>query len=340
MTGTRDYDVDAPIAALAGCQHGVVSLGQLRSLGFGDSGIERRLRRSALLPLHRGVYAVGHQRVTTEGRWMAAVLACGPDAVLSHRSAGQLLGLLSRSAATPEVTRPRPFRKRGRIRCYRSSLRLDEIDEVDSIPVTGVSRTLFDLAAVLPRRQLEQAMNEAGVLGLTDRVSLPELLERCPGRRGSALLRAVLEDESSARGVTRSELEERFASLIEGNGLPRPRLNASVSAGGRFLTVDCLWEREGLIVELDGRRAHGTARAFESAASGTAFWSAMAGGCFGSPGASYATNRRRSPASCTACSLKRVTGLAARRARNRPDPRVAPAPPFRRARAPALPFRR
>jgi hypothetical protein len=259
----RDSKVDGPIARLADRQHGVVSREQLRSLGFGRTGIEGRVRRGALLVLHRGVYAVGHRRLTPEGRWMAAVLACGPDAVLSHRSAGQLWGLLSRSSAPAEVTRPRAFRRRDGIRCHQSRLPADEIDEVEGIPVTGVPRTLMDLAAMLSRRQLERAMNEAEVLGLRSRLSLPRQVERYPGRPGASLLRALLGDDTALRGVTRSELEERFVELVDAHGLPRPRLNASVDAGGRLLTVDCLWDGPRLIVELDGRAAHGTRRAFE-----------------------------------------------------------------------------
>jgi very-short-patch-repair endonuclease len=267
MTGGRNQDdpqkVDGPIAALAGRQHGVVSLRQLRELGFGDTGIEGRLRRGTLLSLHRGVYAAGHRPVTIEARWMAGVLACGPEAVLSHRSAAQLWRLQPRSDGPVEVTRPGRFRPRAGIRAQRSALPDDEVEKVDGIPVTGVSRTIFDLAGVVTRRRLVQAMNEAAVLGLTDRLSLPDLLDRYPRRRGSAVLRAILEEEAALNGVTKSELEERFLALLEAHGLPRPRLNASVSVAARFLTVDCLWEDERLIVELDGRAAHATAEAFE-----------------------------------------------------------------------------
>jgi predicted transcriptional regulator of viral defense system len=262
MRGRRP-GLDAPIGDLARRQHGVVGRSQLRDLGLERAAIESRLRRGTLLRLHQGVYAVGHGKLTTEGRWMAAVLASGPDAVLSHRSAGQLWGLLPRSSATPEVTRPRAFRRQNGIRCHQSTLPEDEVEEVDGIPVTSVSRTIFDLAGVFSKRKLEQAINQAEVLRLSDRLSLPDLLERYPRRRGSSLLRAVLAEAGAGRGVTRSELEERFVALIEAHGLPRPRLNATVSGQGRFLMVDCLWERQRLIVELDGRTAHATAEAFE-----------------------------------------------------------------------------
>jgi very-short-patch-repair endonuclease len=140
----------------------------------------------------------------------------------------------------------------------------DEIEKVGGIPVTSVSRTILDLAGLVDRRRVERAMNEAEVQGLTGRLSLPQLLERYPRRRGSAVLRTLLREGTVAAGVTRSKLERLFVSLIETYGLPRPRLNATIAIRGRFLMVDGLWEREGLVVELDGRGSHGTARSFEA----------------------------------------------------------------------------
>jgi len=137
----------------------------------------------------------------------------------------------------------------------------DERDEIDGIPVTSVFRTIFDLAAVGTRREVERAYHEAEVQRLTDRVSLPTLLERYPGHRGAATVRAILAAREPA-GITRSELEERFVALLDAHRLPRPRLNAHLSLRGRFFEVDCLWERERLIVELDGAAVHGTHRAF------------------------------------------------------------------------------
>jgi hypothetical protein len=146
---------------------------------------------------------------------------------------------------------------------HRSALCPDEVTNVNGIPLTSVPRTVFDLAAVLSRRQLEKALNEVEVLRLTDRLSIPDLLERHPRRRGSALLRELLGEDAAVRGVTRQELEERFAALLAGTDLPAPLRNADVSVAGRFFEVDCLWPSRRLVVELDGRAAHGTARAFE-----------------------------------------------------------------------------
>jgi hypothetical protein len=134
MTCDAAPRVDAPLAALAEGQHGVVGRLQLRDLGIEKAGIDSRVRRRALLPIHRGVYAVGHRRLAMEGRWMAAVLAAGRGAVLSHRSAGQLWDVLPRIAARPEVTRPGHFRRRSEILAHRSPLPSDEIEEMNGIP--------------------------------------------------------------------------------------------------------------------------------------------------------------------------------------------------------------
>jgi hypothetical protein len=264
MTRDAGPRVDAPLVALAEKQHGVVGRSQLRDLGIEESGVDSRVRRRALLPVHRGVYAVGHRRLTREGRWMAAVLAAGRGAALSHRSAGQLWGILPRTAARPEVTRPGHFRRRSEILTHRSLLPADEVEELNGIPVTATSRTLLDLGAVLATRQLEQALNQAEVLRLTSRVSLPELLDRYPSRRGTAALRRLLDEGREGAGVTRRELEARFAAFVEAHDLPRPRRNAPLAVRGRFFEVDCLWRDQRLIVELDGRAVHGTRSAFEA----------------------------------------------------------------------------
>jgi very-short-patch-repair endonuclease len=139
----------------------------------------------------------------------------------------------------------------------------DEREVVDGIPVTSPFRTIFDLAAVLDRRGLERALHEAEVRGLRDRVSLPMLLERYPGRRGSRNLRALLESKEPA-GFTRNDFEEAFVALVDEHGLPRPRMNADLALRGRFFEIDALWERQRVAVELDSRTVHGARKNFES----------------------------------------------------------------------------
>jgi hypothetical protein len=259
----RPRRIEGPIADLAEGQHGVVARRQLLDLGFPGTAVDSRVRRAALLPVHRGVYAVGHRRLTMEGRWMAAVLAAGPDAVLSHRSAGQLWGILPRSGTVPEVTAPRQLRTRPRICAHMYRVVGDEVELVEGIPTTSVSRTLLDLAALLDPPALERAMNEAGVLHLTSRVSPQELLDRYPRRPGSGALRRLLDEGASSRGVTKRELEARFAAVLDAHGVPAPRRNADIAVRGRFFNVDCLWGPQRVIAELDGRAVHGTDRAFE-----------------------------------------------------------------------------
>jgi very-short-patch-repair endonuclease len=251
------------IANLARAQHGVVGRRQLLAAGIGRRAIETRLARGSLHLVYRGVYAVGHSVLGALGHRMAAVLACGPDAVLSHRSAAVHLGIRPYRGVL-EVTRPTEGRDRPSIKVHCSSLPEDEVTVIEGIPVTGLSRTLLDLAALVDRRQVERTMTEAHVRGLTDRVALPALLRRYPNRKGTATLRAILGEEGSLLGRLESELEERFAALLERAGLPRPRFNADLAVGGRFLRPDALWEEARLIVELDGRQAHGTAQAFEA----------------------------------------------------------------------------
>lgn len=214
--------------------------------------------------MHRGVYSVGHRVRSIEARWMAATLAGGTGAALSHRSAAALWGVLRDRGGPVEITRPTGWRAPAGVIAHRGSLPEDEVCIVDGIPITGISRTILDLAAVLSRRHLERALNEVEVRRLTDKLSVPGLLRRYPRRRGSVALRALLADEAATRGITRSDLEDLFLTILDGADLPRPRLNAHVSVHGRFLEVDCLWAQQRLAVELDGREVHRTGLAFET----------------------------------------------------------------------------
>lgn len=144
-----------------------------------------------------------------------------------------------------------------------AQLRTDEVQELEDIPITSPFRTIFDLAAVASKRELERALHEAEVKELRDRVSLPQLLERYPGRRGAVNLRALLAFKQPA-GITQNDLEERFVAFLDAHDLPRPRLNATLPIRGRLLRPDCMWPEERLIVELDGRAVHGTEKAFEN----------------------------------------------------------------------------
>jgi Protein of unknown function (DUF559) len=254
--GTRP---DAAVAALAVRQHGVVARAQLVEIGLGHRAIDHRIEVGRLHPVHRGVYAVGHRRLTREGAWMAAVLAAGPEAVLSHRSAAVLWGIRNTERAAVELTSPRKCR-RPRIQAHRAVLLPDEIDRERGIPVTTPARTLLDLAEVLTPDKLERAVNEAEVRRLTSPVSLDALVAWHATRRGTAAIRRILEHHAEiGETITRSELEGRFLALVDAYDLPRPKVNRPSEHG----ELDVRWPDERLIVELDGFATHGTREAFE-----------------------------------------------------------------------------
>jgi very-short-patch-repair endonuclease len=244
---------------MATAQHGVIAVRQLMTLGYTRSQIRRRVEGGRLLRVHRGVYAVGHSRLTRRGTWMAAVLACGPDALLSHRSAGALWGIIRPASLPPDVTVPGARHQRPGPRLH-SARGLTAADRAirEGIPLTGLPRTLLDLATVLRPDRLERAIEEAERLELFDLRAIDQLLAGCRGRRGVARLRAALSNYREP-AFTRSELERRFLELVKAAGLPRPSANAWVEGH----EVDALWWRERLVVELDGYEFHRTRAAHE-----------------------------------------------------------------------------
>jgi very-short-patch-repair endonuclease len=254
--------LDRAVAALAGRQHGMVARWQLLKLGLTESMIKTRRRHGALHRLHHGVFAYGHRSITAESRWMAATLAYGPHAVLSHRSAGHLWGLVPRARIAPEVTRPGRARKRPHLVVHEAVLPADEMGRRWGIPVTSVARTMLDLAATRPEREVERAWNEMEVREYRHSLSIPDLLKRYPGRKGSTVLARLADRKTLPVGITRNDFEESFLALIDRHGLPRPRMNAHVALRGRFYEVDCFWEEQRVAIELDGGAAHKTLKAF------------------------------------------------------------------------------
>jgi Transcriptional regulator, AbiEi antitoxin len=255
--------LDGSIAELAEAQYGVVGRRQLLALGVGEEAIEVRLRAGRLHRLHRGVYSVGHRVVPREGRWLAAVLFAGPGAaVLSHRSAATLWGIRDHYSGAIEVTCRSKSRSRGAIHRHFAALPGDEMTVERGIPVTTVPRTLFDLAAVSSVDTVEHALRESEYLRLHDRLSLPDLLVRYPGRHGCRTIRECLRRRAELPvGRARSWLELEFLPFLQRNGLPRPRLNVWLEVNGRSIQVDCLWPGK-VVVELDGFAGHGTRVAF------------------------------------------------------------------------------
>ena len=194
---------------------------------------------------------------------MAAVLFCGPGAVLSHQTAAALWGIRTSGGSSIDITSPSKSRFRGVIQRHFSVLPGDEVTEHEGIPVTIVPRTILDLAAVCSPAAVEAALRQSEYLRLYDRLSLPDLLARYPGRAGSKAVRQSLDRRRETSGRGRSWLEEVFLPFLDRHRLPRPRqLNAWVEAGGRRFEVDCLWPDVKAVVELDGFAAHGTRTAF------------------------------------------------------------------------------
>lgn len=257
-----DGHVERSINRMAASQRGNVTRAQLKSLGLGGDAIDYRLRTGHLRLMFRGVYLVGP--IAPPGaREMAAVLACGGGAVLSHFSAAtrwKLLRFPARDAAV-DITLPRRrLHQRAGIRLhYVLSAPADELTRVDGIPITSPARTLLDVAAALPPAELEQSMAQAERRHLTSRTRLATLLARYPARRGTRALRSLLEAPERP-ALTRSEAERRFLALIRRARLPAPATNASI--GQR--EVDFLWRRARLVVEVDGFAFHSDRAAFEA----------------------------------------------------------------------------
>jgi hypothetical protein len=252
------------LADLAGCQHGVVSRRQLLGLGVGKDGIAHRISVGRLHRVFAGVYAVGHRSLSREGAWMAAVLASGDGAVLSHRSAAALWGLLKEPPPSHEVTIPRSTGPVSGLRRHHGALLSDETTVCEGIPVTCVARTLFDIAASAAPREFERAIREAEFLRLPQRPSLEELLLRSPRRHGARRVRTTLEGLSRLRGRgSRSPLEDRFLRFARSADLPMPETNVPLRLGAGTYEADCLWRAQRLIVELDGHESHRTRSAFE-----------------------------------------------------------------------------
>lgn len=260
---TRTRPGDAEVARLAEGQHGVVARRQLVGLGLNERAVDHRVAVGRLHPIGLGVYAVGHRRISQLGRWMAAVLSSGPHAVLSHRSAAALWGIRRPTEGAIDVTIRRRSRSSGQIRRHVVALPDDEVTVHEGIPVSTVPRTVLDLAAGSSIDEVEVAIRQVEFLRLYDRLSLPDLITRYPGRRGVARVRAALTRiEALPVGRVRSPLESKFLPFLRRYRLPRPRLNDWIIVGGRRFQVDCHWSGTGQVVELDGWQAHGTRTAF------------------------------------------------------------------------------
>jgi predicted transcriptional regulator of viral defense system len=257
------------VVALASAQHAMVSLRQLTELDLPSSTVRNWLAAHRLHRIHHAVYAlVPRALLTPRGHWMAAVLACGPDGILSHRTAAALHGLRPTARANIEVTVPaRNGRKHTGIDIHRSTtLRAQDVTVVDGIPCTTAARTLLDIAALLPARPIERAFDQWDQMGEFDLNAILDQLERNPNHRGARVVRSILDGYYVGSAPTESELEEAALALCRRLELPMPLVQRPLILpdGGPALRPDFAWVEQRVILEADGDKVHRTRQAREA----------------------------------------------------------------------------
>jgi hypothetical protein len=230
--------------------------------------VQRRALAGQFHRQHRGVYSiVPRHLLKREGLWMAAVLACGRGAVLSHRSAAALLGLRDWGHTKIEVTVPRrSARRHDGVKVHRSRTLTDrDVTVVNGIPCTSVARTLFDLAEVETHRRLERAFDQAEILEALDLKQIDDQLTRNPTRPGAKAVRVVLETHYIGKTPTSNENEEALLAITRDLGIPDPECNAFVilDDGGPPIKADAVWRDQRVIVEADSDEWHNTRQRFE-----------------------------------------------------------------------------
>ena len=252
------HAVERAIARTAGRQDNVITGEQLSAAGLGRGAIAHRIKARAMQRLHTGVYLLGAAPPTPMARARAAVFACGADAVVSHRSAACLFGLLPEIAGDVDITipghnqAPREGIRRHRVK----SLPRHHVTKVNGLKVTSVARTICDLAATESPHTTEQAFQEALYREIVTVKALRAILDHEPRRRGAPVIRALLENPS----LTRSKRERRILKLIAEAQLPKPLTNVPING----YKADVYWPQHNLILEFDGWQSHGHRHAFES----------------------------------------------------------------------------
>jgi hypothetical protein len=270
--GGRFFDQarpDAALAALGAEQHGVVHLDQLADLGLTARAVQKRAHGGRLHRIHQGVYSlVPRELLKREGLWIAAVLACGPGALLSHRSAAALQELMPSGGVKIDVTVPRrAARAHDGIKVHRSTTLSDTDDTVvNKIPCTTVARTLFDIAEVIDQRRLERAFDQAEISEVLDLRAIEDQLARNPTRTGAKAVRKVLSEHYIGKTPTWNENEEALLAITRPLGIPDPDVNKFVVLpdGGPALRVDFTWPDWRVAIEADSGKWHLTRQRFES----------------------------------------------------------------------------
>ena len=246
------------LARLATKQHGVVSTRQLAAIGYTKSSVAKAAGVGRLHRVHRGVYAVGHSRLTWHGRCMAAVLASYPS-VAGHWSAAWLWGLLRSQPGTRHVTCRQPRRAGRSFVTHTADLERVDLARRDGIPVTALARTILDVAAEEWERTVRRQIGMADEARVFDLRAMRELLDRTRGHRGRAKVLFALELHEERPVFTRSGLERRFLKIVRHAGMPEPAMNQFVAGH----EVDAYWEHARFGVELDAYETHGSRLSFE-----------------------------------------------------------------------------
>jgi predicted transcriptional regulator of viral defense system len=267
----RKFDqapVDEALANLATAQEGVFTIEQIAECGLSGSAVWSRRQSGRLHLVYWRVYSlVPPSLLSREGRWLAAVLACGPGAALSHRSAGVLLELRASDRSRIDVTIPyRSSRHHEGIAVHRSTaLTAQDVTVVRNIPCTTIARTMLDIAEVIPSRQLERMFEQAEQQEVLNLSALQDQIERNPSRAGAARLRALISEYRADMGATWSELEADFKAMLKPTGVPMPQVNQLIvlDDGEPAIRADFYWPAHRVVVETDGYKFHSTRGAFE-----------------------------------------------------------------------------
>jgi very-short-patch-repair endonuclease len=258
MGGQSTTDRDLVVGALADRQHGVLTRAQLLATGQTARVIERAVDAGRLRPVFRGVYAAGHVALRREGWWLAALLACGEGAALSHRTAAAVWNFHTSPAFPIDVTTSTNHgRKHPRITTHRTPLHPLDALIIDGLRVTTPSRTLVDLAAILKGRALREVVERAQDLRRFEPQDIRATLARAPRRNGTRTLADLIALIQPDKDNARSHLERLFFALVRRAKLPRPAANHEIAGRAR----DFVWLEQRLVVETDGYRYDSTRQA-------------------------------------------------------------------------------
>lgn len=260
--------LEPALGELAVVQHGVFALDQLRELGLTARAAQKRVETGRMHRIHATVYSVvPRELLKREGLYMAAVLACGPGAVLSHRSAARLHELRDYGFWLIEVTVPRRSRRKHegvKVHCS-TALTAADVTMVNNIPVTAVARTLFDLGGVLDQRRLERAFDQAEIAETLDLKAINDQLARNPTRAAAKKVRKVLAEHYIGRTPTWNDNEEALLAITRSLGLPDPDVNQLIvlDDGEPPIRVDFVWRHRRIIVEADSSKWHSSRQRME-----------------------------------------------------------------------------